>query len=103
MLLAIDRQLQWHRASFGNELFDFNHQGAAAANGKTHDRASGEKAGAGNKLTPADGPAIDRALPRVLRILAARFQVLMIHHASSRARTLQLFRMQGDYAVMTAA
>ena len=84
VLFSIDSQLQRHRARFGRGLFDFNHSGAAAAYGKTHDRASREHAGAGNKLTPVHGPAIDRTLPLVFRIPAARFQILMVHHASSR-------------------
>jgi hypothetical protein len=62
LLFSIYCELQRDSARVGCGLLDFCDCEAAAANGKAHDRASGEKPGGSNELTPAHRPAVNWAL-----------------------------------------
>ena len=89
LLLSIDGELQRDSAAIGSRLLDFCDCDAASMDGKAHDRASGKKAGRGNKLPAADGPAIDRRLRLCifiysLGIFSPGLRGFVIHLASSR-------------------
>jgi hypothetical protein len=76
--LSIHCELQRNGSSFRCGLLDFNYR-ASTANGKAHDRASGKKAGCGNKLTPTYGPSINRALRLYLLIYSLGLWGFVIH------------------------